>query len=76
MLYRLFRSRLMERLIDDGRVPCPIRKSDAEVDVCAACPWLIELNEHAASPYVLCSSRTLSTALQHVINPHLASGNF
>ena len=41
-------------LIDRGRVGCPERGADVELDVCCACEKRVEIDERAPLPYVQC----------------------
>lgn len=54
MTFRIFRSRSPERVIDNGRVGCPVRNCDVEVDICAGCRWLKQIDEKADIPFVRC----------------------
>jgi hypothetical protein len=43
-------------LIDHGRVGCPVRGHDVEVDTCAGCDHLLAVDEKAPLPFVRCST--------------------
>jgi hypothetical protein len=47
-------SRRWAHAVDGGRVACELRDGDAELDECAACPWLLELRLDDEVPAVLC----------------------
>jgi len=53
-MFSIFRPGSDLRLVDHGRVPCPVRGSDVEVDVCGACRWLVELGEASDVPFLRC----------------------
>ena len=57
-MFILFRPRAERRYIDAGRVGCPLRARDAEVDTCAGCRWLVEIDTTAATPFVRCEPPT------------------
>ena len=50
----MFRPRLSEHFIDNGRVYCPVRKRDVEVDLCASCRWTASIDLNASAPLVRC----------------------
>lgn len=70
----LFRSWSDRRLIDRGRVACPIRGSDAEIDVCAGCRWMLEIDENAALPFVRCAPRRVALCEADYANRWLNRG--
>lgn len=43
-----------QRVVDDGRVACPTRDGDVDVDVCAGCAWLHEIVEKRGTRFVRC----------------------
>lgn len=45
--------------IDEGKVHCPVRGADIEVDLCLGCERLVELDEHASPPFVRCEPARL-----------------
>jgi hypothetical protein len=51
-------------LIDDGRVFCPVRGHDIEVDLCAGCRLLAELKPDATPPFVRCRAAASASPLQ------------
>ena len=53
-MFSLFRSASDQRFIDHGLVSCPVRGGDVEIDVCAGCRWLLEVDENARLPFVRC----------------------
>ena len=53
-MFRLFPTPLDRRFIDRGRVPCPVRTQDVEIDACARCRWLLEVDENVRLPFVRC----------------------
>lgn len=42
------------RLIAQGRVSCPLRERDTEVDLCLQCGWAREVSLRAEAPFVRC----------------------
>ena len=50
----LFAPKAFRLMIDGGRVRCPVRESDVEVDHCADCPWLVNWDDKALHPSVVC----------------------
>ena len=53
-MFSLFRSPSDQHFIDRGLVSCPVRAGDVEIDVCAGCRWLLEVDENARLPFVRC----------------------
>jgi len=53
-MFGLFRRPLDRRYVDAGRVCCPLRERDVEVDQCAACRWALEVNQESGIPFVRC----------------------
>lgn len=49
-----FRRRMDERIIDAGRVHCPARSRDVDVETCAACGWAIAIELDAKPAVVRC----------------------
>jgi hypothetical protein len=50
----LFPPRLDRHVIDAGRVYCPRRETDIDVDRCASCECLVSLDERSSPPAVHC----------------------
>lgn len=42
------------RFVSDGRVNCPVRRGDAEIEDCLRCRWLRDLDPHEPSRFVTC----------------------
>jgi hypothetical protein len=59
MLFNLLQSRSDIRFIDSGLVPCSSHMRDVELDVCAGCPWKLELTEGVPLPFVRCQPESL-----------------
>lgn len=57
--FRWFRSPPDTLVIDRGRVNCPPRGTDVELDRCAACESMREIDENANPPFVRCRPKTL-----------------
>lgn len=49
-----FRSTIEERLIDLGRVGCPLHAGDVDIEQCARCGSAIALELDATPPVVRC----------------------
>jgi hypothetical protein len=50
----LFRFPSDRRLPFLGRVSCPIRAIEPELDVCAGCQWLYEMSQDPTDSFVRC----------------------
>jgi len=50
----LFPPRLDRRVVDAGRVFCPRRGSDVDVDRCAGCEFLTAFDDRANPPTIRC----------------------
>ena len=55
-MFHIFSSRRERRVIDAGRVCCPLRRRDVEVDLCAGCGWAEAIETQARAPYVRCTA--------------------
>ena len=53
-MFNFLRSRIDQQYIDGGRVYCPSRSCDVEVDVCAGCRWMLDIDSDARLPFVRC----------------------
>ena len=53
-VFALFRAPLDRRCIDAGRVSCPLRGGDVEVDRCAGCRWLVAFDNASRTPSIRC----------------------
>lgn len=45
-----------EHYVDGGCVSCPRRGHDVEVDLCAGCQWMTEIDLQAKPPFVRCEA--------------------
>ena len=54
MFFGLFRDPPLQLVIDHGRVGCPVRQRDVEIDACGQCPRFDEVDEHAKIPVLKC----------------------
>lgn len=52
--FTFFRRVIEEHVIDDGRVGCPMRKCDVDIESCAACGCAISIDFDARPPVVRC----------------------
>jgi hypothetical protein len=53
-MFSLIRAAEDRRLIDQGRVSCPLRERDADVELCLQCTWAREVDPRAKEPFVRC----------------------
>jgi hypothetical protein len=51
------------RLIDAGRVPCPVEGRDVELDRCLQCGWARDIRPDADTPFVRCQPPAKSLVL-------------
>jgi hypothetical protein len=55
-MFAIFSSRRERRVIDAGRVSCPLRRRDVEVDLCAGCGWADAIELEGDAPSVRCTA--------------------
>jgi hypothetical protein len=60
---RIFRHPGEEHFIDRGRVYCPVREHDVDLDVCAGCRWATHIDLKARLPVVRCRPTRLASWL-------------
>lgn len=62
-------SQLFNRVIEDGRVACPSRaeNGDLDVDVCAGCEWLHAIEQSKDVHYVRCSFHSLGGPPEYLL---------
>lgn len=53
-MFALIRPAAHARYVDGGCVQCPLRQRDVEVDLCAGCEWMTEIDLEADPPFVRC----------------------
>lgn len=53
-MFSLLRTREECRVIDAGRVSCPLQERDADVELCLECGWAAEVDPEAKVPFVRC----------------------
>jgi hypothetical protein len=53
-MFPLIRPSGHRRYVDGGCVYCPLRERDVEVDLCAGCQSMIEIDLQAELPFVRC----------------------
>jgi hypothetical protein len=53
-MFRLFHSEADYRFIDHGRVACPVRAADVDLDRCGECSWMRGIDRHAGLAVVRC----------------------
>jgi hypothetical protein len=56
-------------LVDDGRVHCPIRKRDIDIDSCAECSRLLEMHIDGWAPFVRCRVDDFSQVRDELFRP-------
>jgi hypothetical protein len=61
-MFGFFTKRRDEHLIHGGRVGCPVRGADAEIDECAGCRWLTDIVTSAPMPLVRCRPPAATTS--------------
>lgn len=49
-----------QRCIDDGRVLCLLRNTDVDLNICAGCRWVIQIDDKGFPPMVRCRSNAAS----------------
>ena len=47
----------LRQYLDNGKVFCPNRSCDVEIDTCAGCRWMQEIYQNAKQPFVRCDPR-------------------
>jgi hypothetical protein len=55
-MFAIFSPRRERRVIDAGRVSCPLRRRDVEVDLCAGCGWARAIDVEGVAPSVRCTA--------------------
>jgi hypothetical protein len=55
-MFAIFSPRRERRVIDAGRVCCPLRRRDVEVDLCAGCGWARAIDVQSEAPSVRCTA--------------------
>jgi hypothetical protein len=55
-MFAVFSPRREHRVIDAGRVCCPLRRRDVEVDLCAGCGWARAIDVEGEAPSVRCTA--------------------
>ena len=53
-MFFFMRSPGCEHYVDSGSVNCPRRGRDVEVDLCAGCEWMTDIDLQAKPPFVRC----------------------
>jgi len=61
-MFEFLRSLRDRLIIDNGQVFCSIREKDTEIDICAACPRVRQIDHTGSMPFVRCR-------LQRLISP-------
>ena len=57
-MFNLFGRKHDQLIIDNGRVFCPIRQQDTDIDICAACHRIREMDTTAEPGFVRCQLET------------------
>jgi len=55
-MFAIFSPRRPRRPIDAGRVCCPLRRRDVDVDLCAGCGWAGAIEVEGEAPSVHCTA--------------------
>lgn len=63
-MFNLFQRGSDHRVIDGGQVFCSNRGCDIDMEVCAGCRWLLEINEKAKAPFVRCEPEPVSRLME------------
>ena len=53
-MFSLHRHPSDRRYVYYGRVHCPIRANEPEIDVCAGCSWLLDINQSQDESFIRC----------------------
>jgi hypothetical protein len=53
-MFKLTRADEDRLVIDAGKVYCPVRERDADVELCLQCDWAREVEPEAKQPFVRC----------------------
>lgn len=53
-MFNFLRTPTDRLIIDNGRVFCPIRHQDTDIDLCAGCPRVRQIEENGNLPFVRC----------------------
>ena len=61
-MFFFMRSPGYEHYVDSGSVNCPRRGRDVEVDLCAGCHWMTDIDLQAKPPFVRCQPAPLPRA--------------
>ena len=58
-MFAIFSSLRERRVIDAGRVSCPLRGRDVDVDLCAGCGWAGAIDFEGEVPSVRCTAEVV-----------------
>ncbi len=53
-MFHLFPRRSREHVVANGRVGCPLRRCDVEVDLCLDCQWFEDMESNKTFAVVRC----------------------
>ncbi|MCZ7559247.1 MAG: hypothetical protein M5U30_03665 [Burkholderiaceae bacterium] len=53
-MFGLARSKSDQRVVQNGRVACPNRGGDVDIDVCATCEWLRGIDDDGGFRFARC----------------------
>ena len=62
-MFRLTPPASHKRYVHDGRLFCPVRGCDIDVDLCAGCDWLTAINLGDELPFVRCQPEPAPSSL-------------
>ena len=63
-MFPFFRRGATIHLIDCGKVGCPVRGRDVDLDLCCSCQWLLEVDPRADLPFVRCQPELAPDGLE------------
>ena len=53
-MFNFFGTAADRLIIDNGQVFCPIRHQDTDIDLCAGCPRVRQIDDSCSVPFVRC----------------------
>jgi hypothetical protein len=73
IMFRIFKRPSDALFIDRNRVFCPVRRADTDVEICASCRWLVDVNL-SAEPGVLHCRPIRGASLGEIPYPGVRGG--
>lgn len=65
-MFALIRPRTGRRYVDGGCVQCPLRQREVEIDLCAGCEAMTEIDLEAEPAFVRCRPGPMPAALPRI----------